>query len=655
MRRLIPLFAFVLAAALCAVSARVAVAVVEGASTRSVREALAEFDWTRVQADGLQVVIEGEAPSEADRFRAISAAGGVVEASRVIDAMSVAAAEPIEVPDFAVEILRNDSGVSLIGLVPASTDREAMTRAIGRIAGGATVTDLLDEADYPLPEDWNAALRFAIETLETLPRAKISVGAGHVAIETIADSPEEQRELITTLEAEAPEEVELDLSVSAPRPVITPFTLRFVMEEDGTAHFDACSADTEEARARIVEAAIEAGVPGPATCRLGLGVPSTRWGEAVARGIAAVQALGGGTLTFSDADVSLVAPMGTAPALFDEVVGDLTGDLPDLFALEAELPETPEPQPEGPPQFTATLPEEGPLRLRGRMPDAQAKQTAAQLARAEFGAEISDGTRLAQDLPGDWSLRVLTGLSALAELSNGTLTVTPEGIDLRGQTGNADASDEIAVMVADRLGPAAELALDVTYVEALDPIAGLPSPQECVQQIRFVSQAQKITFDPGSASITAGTRPVVDQIAEILQRCPNIELEVAGYTDSQGSEGGNQRLSQRRADAVLDTLRQARVPVAAFEAVGYGEADPIADNATEEGREANRRIEFNLIGASAEAAEAESEAEDAAPGDAEAEAEDSETAEGEADTAQDAAEAPGLPRARPDDLDVSGE
>jgi len=57
----------------------------------------------------------------------------------------------------------------------------------------------------------------------------------------------------------------------------------------------------------------------------------------------------------------------------------------------------------------------------------------------------------------------------------------------------------------------------------------------------------------------------------------------------------NQALSQDRAEAVLASLRTRRVPVARFEAIGFGEADPIADNGTEEGRDANRRIEFDLI------------------------------------------------------------
>ena len=107
--------------------------------------------------------------------------------------------------------------------------------------------------------------------------------------------------------------------------------------------------------------------------------------------------------------------------------------------------------------------------------------------------------------------------------------------------------------------------------------------------------ARKILFDPGSASITADTQPVVDDIAEILKKCPDLRIRIAGYTDSQGREEMNQQLSQQRASAVLDALRVRRVPVSSFEATGFGEADPIATNDTEAGREANRRIEFSLI------------------------------------------------------------
>jgi OmpA-OmpF porin, OOP family len=72
-------------------------------------------------------------------------------------------------------------------------------------------------------------------------------------------------------------------------------------------------------------------------------------------------------------------------------------------------------------------------------------------------------------------------------------------------------------------------------------------------------------------------------------------MEIGGHTDSQGSEGMNERLSQERADAVLNAIMARRVLTSNLTAKGYGEAKPIADNGTEAGREANRRIEFRLI------------------------------------------------------------
>jgi OmpA-OmpF porin, OOP family len=73
-------------------------------------------------------------------------------------------------------------------------------------------------------------------------------------------------------------------------------------------------------------------------------------------------------------------------------------------------------------------------------------------------------------------------------------------------------------------------------------------------------------------------------------------MEIGGHTDAQGSEGGNQALSQARADAVLLALQGRRVDVSGMRAVGYGETRPIADNDTDAGREDNRRIEFTLLG-----------------------------------------------------------
>lgn len=578
-------------------AAATAVAVVEDRSVHAVRQELhmQGHDWASVLGDGLQIVIEGNAPSEAIRFRAMSVAGGVVDASRVIDNMTVTEHAPIAPPDFAIEILRNDSGVSLIGLIPASTDRADVNAQIARIAGDLPVTDLLEVADYPVPQGWRSSMTFALKSLAQLPRSKISVSPGHVAINAISDDLDQKRRLETTIARQTPEGVRLALAISAPRPVITPFTTRFVRDADG-ARFEACSADTDEAQSEILAAAMAAGANGKIACTLGLGVPSRTWGEAVAMGIDAVAALGGGTVTFSDADVLLVALEGTPQDDFDRVAGELENALPDVFALQAVLPETAQATPEGPPQFSATLSPEGRAQLRGRVPDTLMNETVTNFAAARFGKDnVTMGTRITEGLPMGWSVRVLAALEALSKLANGSVLVDPDMIAVRGTTGDPDANAAITRLMIDKLGQSAGFRVDVAYAAELDPATGLPTPQECIGKINAVMAERKITFDPGSANIDAGAQGVINDIADILRDCIDLPIKIAGYTDSQGRDEMNLRLSQQRADAVVTALRSRRVPANTFTAIGYGEADPIADNATEEGREANRRIEFSLI------------------------------------------------------------
>ncbi|SEM69076.1 OmpA-OmpF porin, OOP family [Loktanella fryxellensis] len=620
------------AAVACTLAARATVAVVEDVSVMAVQEAVVDADlpWAAVMGDGLQIVIEGQAPTEAARFRAMSAAGSAVDAARVIDNMSVADSGAIAAPDFAVEILRGDTGVSIIGLIPASTDQEALDARIAAIADGAPVTDLLEAADYPTPATWPAAMDYALNALDQLPRAKISVSADRVTVSAIADSTAQKSQMEAALARNAPQGLRRIVNITAPRPVISPFTTRFVLQ-DGAAGFDACAVDTPDTQARIIAAATAAGFDGDATCVEALGVPSRNWGEAVALGIGAVADIGGGTVTLANTDVTFVGLESTDQATFDRVAGVLENALPDEFALTVELPRAPDATTAGPPTFTASLSEDGAVQLGGRLSDDLATMTVENFAAAKFGAaDVTLGTRLSADLPQDWSVRVLAGLEALAQLSDGRVVVTPDQVTVTGRTGSKTAASTVTSLLLDKLGQTAEADLDIVYVEELDPVAGLPTPQECIASVTTVTEAQKILFDPGSATVSSGSQPILDEIADLLERCPDIPMRIAGYTDSQGGEEMNQSLSQSRAEAVLDALRIRRVPIASFEAIGYGEADPIADNGTEEGREANRRIAFSLVSDTAE---------EAADADADADAEEVDSAETDAtDTETDATE-----------------
>jgi len=288
--------------------AMLAVNTVEARSAADVSRilTLSGYEWATVDVDGLQVELGGTAPDEATRFRALSAAGTVVDTSRIIDMMDVLDADAIDPPRFSIEILRNDDGISLIGLVPASMDRETVVNAIRDIADGAKVVDLLDIADYPAPDGWDSALSYGMEALASLPRSKISIAADRVQLKAISDSTEQKRRLETDLARKAPQGLTVAIDITAPRPVITPYTLRFIIDGDG-ARFDACSTFTPEGREKILSAAHAAGLQGKASCTIGLGVPSPTWDDAVVTAIGKLAELGGGSVTFSDGDVTLVA------------------------------------------------------------------------------------------------------------------------------------------------------------------------------------------------------------------------------------------------------------------------------------------------------------------------------------------------------------
>lgn len=609
--------AFAAAAVVSAIIAWGAALIVERISTSAVTSQLLTdgITWAKVEADGLQVHLVGTAPTEAARYRVINLAGAVVDSARVRDGMEVTPAKTVEAPRFSVEMLRNDDGIQLIGLLPEGETKDTLIAEAQALQPDTELQDMLETAAYEPPATWEPALTFARQALTLLPRSKITVAADRVVITAIASSDAEKRSFETQLNEAKPEGVAVTLDVSAPRPVITPFTLRFLIDAQG-ARFDACSADTPKAQARIVAAAAAAGALGRQNCTIGLGVPTPSWAEATEAGIKAVAELKAATITFKDADVSLLAASTVPQAEFDRVVGELEAALPGVFSLNATL-EKAENTTLGPAEFTAVLAEEtGKLELRGRLGDELQRTAVDSFARANFGSSnVYQATRLDPELPDGWPVRVLAGLEALAELEHGKLLVRADTVEVAGVTGSQGSKSRIAQILSEKLGQGKTYKVAVTYDEELDPIASVPTPQECAQDVGDVLARGKITFTPGSAEIDAKAGDVMEALAKVLEDCPGVKMEISGHTDAQGSEEGNRALSQARAEAVALALLGRQVDVSGMVAKGYGETVPIADNETEAGREANRRIEFSLIGGGKPDAPATDGRAEAAPSD----------------------------------------
>ena len=592
---------FLIAGAASTFGAMRAADFIEERSLTDLTNALVAEDhaWVSVHVDGLRVELTGTAPDEATRFKALTVANSIVDAERVIDSMDVVDAAAISPPKFSVEILRNNTGISLIGLIPSASNREEIISSIAGLTIDGEVTDMLDSSDYPTPDGWEAALRFGLNAVRDLPKSKVSISADRVAVTAISGSIDEKRKIEKDLARKAPEGMALITKITAPRPVITPFTTRFIIDSEN-AYFDACSADSADTHAKIISAALDVGLNGKTDCTIGLGVPTTSWGDAVVSGIKALKEIGGGTVTFSDADVTLVALDTTPQATFDRVVGELKAALPDVFSLHAILPEPVKidgtGEGAGPPEFVATLSPEGQVQLRGRVTNERTRAAVDSYSRARFGSNVVyDATRLDEELPDGWPVRILAALEVLAELNHGSVVVQESFVDVHGVTGNTDARANVARLLSEKLGASGNYGIDVKYEKKLDPVAGLLKPAECVDTINDVLTERKISFAPGSAELDSGGQAVVDRISDILKTCNKPRIEIAGHTDSQGREVMNLNLSQARADAVLQGLIGRKVLTSGMHAKGYGESVPIADNKTEEGREANRRIEFTLI------------------------------------------------------------
>lgn len=103
-----------------------------------------------------------------------------------------------------------------------------------------------------------------------------------------------------------------------------------------------------------------------------------------------------------------------------------------------------------------------------------------------------------------------------------------------------------------------------------------------------------VLFDSGSSTLHSGAVSRLRSVADTLRRFPESDLVVKGYTDSQGSEAFNLKLSEDRADRVRDLLIAEGLAASRITTVGYGESFPVASNATPEGRQQNRRVEIEI-------------------------------------------------------------
>ncbi len=154
---------------------------------------------------------------------------------------------------------------------------------------------------------------------------------------------------------------------------------------------------------------------------------------------------------------------------------------------------------------------------------------------------------------------------------------TPDGCPLDSDgDGIVDAQDKCPTVAAPGT------------VDGCPPPAPAPAPVAAPKKLTL----EGVNFDNDSAALRPESMAILDAAAASLKEWGEVKVEVAGHTDSMSTDDYNASLSQRRAEAVRAYLIGKGVAAERLSAKGYGEAQPVADNATEEGRAKNRRVEL---------------------------------------------------------------
>ena len=285
--------------------------------------------------------------------------------------------------------------------------------------------------------------------------------------------------------------------------------------------------------------------------------------QARTRNALAANGLTGVTVTGSYRDVTLTGPESaraeaTALARALEAahqvtyVGTATGATPTAGPTAPSPSVTKTPAPIGNDLKGALT--EGALILTGTVPNVETKQLLVKAAQDAYGAaNVTDSLTVLNGTP-------TTATAVAANTLIGLMPAFASGIT----TGDFTLKDAALTVTGSCAGTA---------------------------------QLDALTAALTQAGVTSGVKLAVDPTAAAFAAKPDLQVEIGGFSSSDGDAAANLVLSQQRADSVRSALVNAGIPAAGLAAVGQGVANPVADDATPEGRAQNRCIEFTIVGA----------------------------------------------------------
>lgn len=538
--------------------------------------------WATLTASGRDLGLAGTAPTP----EAIAEAASIARSVAGVRVVAVSA-EPLPLAEpFVLAVEWDGTSATLTGFAPDAGTRAALAEATRAALPDATIDDRLALA-RGAPEGFADLAAFAVARLAQLRRGRAELAGADLSVTGSARSPADYEAVVAASAAPPPGAgtVSFDIAPAA----VSPFAWSIARRGE-TVVFDGFApgaADREAfvaaARDRFPGLRLEGGLAVATGLAGGLD-----WRAAAQFMLDRLAGLSQGVVSVSDGRFSLDGRARDAAA-HAELTAALAGDLPAGLVLAGVTLRHPLIDPYG---WSLRLAPDGGVTLTGHAPDRETAARLAALVRDALGpdARLVDDQQIGDGAPEGFERALRAAVAGAVRLAGGRVELAGTRLTVSGEALTGPAANEVRRQLAAAMPAAFELLLQV----GVRPVGPPVDDAECQRRLDEAVAGDTVQFEPGASAIAERSYPLLDRIAFIMRHCRDVTIEVGGHTDSDGSEEANLALSAERAASVVAYLARAGVLPGRLSVKGYGESVPIADNATEAGKQRNRRIEFRV-------------------------------------------------------------
>lgn len=552
--------------------------------SRTVSALRTDHGWAQVLIKGRDLTLTGMAPDEESREGALSIARNVYGVRDVRDASVLL---PEEKPyRFSAE--KTSNGIVLSGFVPNESTRTDIISTLTGLLPGIAPSDQMNLA-RGAPTGLVSLAGYGLSVFSRFSTGSMSITDRSMRVTGQALNPDDHEAALAALSMVPPSAGTVSSVEITPAVATGEYSWSATKAADGIV-VSGYVPDGEIREAIMARAGSFGGDPDAKDrMRFAAGVPDgVDWMAAAETALSALGNMATGTVTITEGTLDVSGEASNVEAfrsiedlLSNRLQGGLVLGTADIGLAHGA-------------SYTWTARLSGSeLGLRGFVPDGAFRTRIVELARLKFGSiEINDRLEIAPSAPDGFEQAAITALQALSRLDEAEASIADGTVSISGSALNAAGSREVARLMTEELpaGFSGEAAVSPGNKRG-DEL----NPETCQSELNRLTASNIILFETGEAAIQDHSYGFLDRIAQIVQQCGQTRLEISGHTDSDGAEADNLALSDRRARAVVDFLTAAGIAADRLVAVGHGESRPLASNETDEGKAANRRIEFRVL------------------------------------------------------------